>query len=91
MPRGGSRPGAGRKQGSASKRSQDVTAALIGDGRATARVHAEGGPRDENADQKRRDAMAIAAAPYVHPRLATIDGDLKLHLHKHEEALAELE
>lgn len=47
--------------------------------------------RDEQDDEKRRDAMAIAAAPYVHPRLATIDGDLNLHLHKHEEALAELE
>jgi hypothetical protein len=27
--------------------------------------------RDENADQARREAMAIAAAPYVHPRLAS--------------------
>jgi hypothetical protein len=28
--------------------------------------------RDETADVRRRDAMAVAAAPYVHPRLATI-------------------
>jgi hypothetical protein len=26
--------------------------------------------RDANADQKRRDAMAMAAAPYLHPRLS---------------------
>jgi hypothetical protein len=90
MPRGGSRPGAGRKQGSASRRSQEVTAAIIETGELPLEYMLKV-VRDENADQKRRDAMAIAAAPYVHPRLATIDGDLNLHLHKHEEALAELE
>jgi hypothetical protein len=26
--------------------------------------------RDPNADDKRRDAMAIAAAPYLHPKLS---------------------
>lgn len=90
MPRGGSRPGAGRKQGSASKRSQEVTAVLIETGELPLEYMLKV-LRDEQADEKRRDAMAIAAAPYVHPRLATIDGDLNLHLHKHEEALAELE
>jgi hypothetical protein len=29
--------------------------------------------RDENASAKRRDEMAKAAAPYVHPRLAAIE------------------
>ena len=42
-------------------------------------------------DDKRRDAMATAAAPYVHARLSSIEGDLNLHLHKHEQALDELE
>lgn len=28
--------------------------------------------RDPNADEKRRDEMARAAAPYVHPKLATV-------------------
>jgi hypothetical protein len=32
--------------------------------------------RDAKADQKRRDAMAIAAAPYLHPKLSTIDAKL---------------
>ena len=27
---------------------------------------------DESADKDRRDRMAIAAAPYLHPRLAVI-------------------
>src|SRR5271167_2806242 len=29
--------------------------------------------RDANADNKRRDAMAMAAAPFLHPRLNSID------------------
>ena len=32
--------------------------------------------RDTNADQKRRDAMTIAAAPYLHPKLSAIDAKL---------------
>jgi hypothetical protein len=29
--------------------------------------------RDLNADPKRRDAMAIAAAPYLHPKLSAVE------------------
>jgi hypothetical protein len=32
--------------------------------------------RDPAADHKRRDAMAMAAAPYLHPRLTAIDAKL---------------
>jgi hypothetical protein len=32
--------------------------------------------RDPTADHKRRDAMAMAAAPYLHPRLTAIDAKL---------------
>ena len=32
--------------------------------------------RDPAADQKRRDAMAMAAAPYLHPKLSAIDAKL---------------
>ena len=32
--------------------------------------------RDPAADHKRRDAMAMAAAPYLHPRLSAIDAKL---------------
>jgi hypothetical protein len=32
--------------------------------------------RDLTADPKRRDAMAMAAAPYLHPRLTAIDAKL---------------
>lgn len=29
--------------------------------------------RDRNADAKRRDAMAMAAAPYLHPKLSSVE------------------
>jgi hypothetical protein len=29
--------------------------------------------RDPNADAKRRDAMAMAAAPYLHPKLSAVE------------------
>src|SRR5271168_5193256 len=32
--------------------------------------------RDANADVKRRDAMAMAAAPYLHAKISTIDAKL---------------
>jgi hypothetical protein len=32
--------------------------------------------RDPAVDHKRRDAMAMAAAPYLHPKLSTIDANL---------------
>jgi hypothetical protein len=32
--------------------------------------------RDPAAEHKRRDAMAMAAAPYLHPRLTAIDAKL---------------
>jgi hypothetical protein len=32
--------------------------------------------RDPAADHRRRDAMAMAAAPYLHARLSTIDATL---------------
>ena len=46
--------------------------------------------RDEGETAERRDRMAIAAAPFCHPKLAamTIDGKLTI---SHEDALAQLE
>lgn len=93
MARGGQRSGAGRKKGSTCQKTKErralVESAIAG-GTSPLTYMLEV-MRDKKADQKRRDAMAIAAAPFVHPRLSSIDGDLSLHLYKHEEALAELE
>ena len=39
--------------------------------------------RDRQADEKRRDAMAIAAAAYIHPKLSSITGSFA---HTHDAA-----
>ena len=71
MPSGGYRPGAGRPKGSVAKKHQ-VTVADVG--------HAEYLPleymlalmRDERTEASRRDAMAIQAASFCHPRLNAV-------------------
>jgi hypothetical protein len=80
MPRGGSQPGErrspGRPKGARNKKTKEMMA----------RVEAAGITpidwmlavlRDENASVERRDEMAKAAAPYIHPRLQTtkVQGD----------------
>jgi hypothetical protein len=87
-PHGGRRQGAGRKKGAATKRTQEIVE----------RANAEGETPLEymlrimrtSDDDKRKDAMATAAAPYVHPRLTSIDGSLNVNL-RHEQALDDLE
>ena len=67
MPRGGKREGAGRKPGSLQKRHRvvvDDPSALMPIDWMLAVL------RDPEAEQSRRDQMAIQAAPYLHPRLA---------------------
>lgn len=46
--------------------------------------------RDPSQPNERRDEMAKAAAPYVHPRLAAVDAHMDLHM-SHEEMLRHLE
>lgn len=70
--RGGKRPGAGRKQGAITKRTQEATAAVLASG-LTPLDYMLNVMRDATADVARRDDMAKAAAPYVHPKLAAIE------------------
>ena len=72
MNHGGRRPGAGRKLGSISKRTQRFRAEVAGSGQ-TMLEYVVGVARDETADPDRRDRMAVAALPYLHPRLAVVD------------------
>ncbi len=36
---------------------------------------------DPNADNERRDRMAVAAAPYVHPKLTSEDAGMNVNIH----------
>ncbi len=49
--------------------------------------------RDKKETDERRLDAAKAAAPYVHPRLSSVDfqGDMDLTVKSHEDALTELE
>ncbi|RIY00201.1 hypothetical protein D3218_13015 [Aureimonas flava] len=71
MGRGGKRAGAGRRKGAQNKataqRERDV--AKGGDTPLDYMLKVMRNPR---ADGERRDRMAVAAAPYVHPKLASM-------------------
>jgi len=72
MPRvGGKRPGAGRKPGSANKLTREIADNSFKKG-ITPLEYMLQVLRDPRADTARRDQMAIAAAPYIHPRLQPI-------------------
>jgi hypothetical protein len=68
MPHGGFRPGAGRPRRLAALPNPQP-AADIGAG-LTPLQHMLNVLRDPTADPLRRDRMAIAAAPYIHPRIS---------------------
>jgi hypothetical protein len=93
--RGGKRPGAGRKAGAITKRTQEATAAILASGQ-TPLDYMLSVMRDGSADVARRDDMAKAAAPYVHPKLAAIehtgkDGGPIQHAHQlSDDALANI-
>lgn len=71
MARGGKRPGAGRPAGAANKRTREIADKLVSEGLSPLEYMLSV-MRDEGADKERRDEMAKAAAPYVHPRLTAI-------------------
>ena len=69
---GGKRPGAGRKKGSASKFDAEVRARAAEEGILPVdymlRVM-----RDKRNKPARRDQMAIAAAPFLHAKLSSVE------------------
>ncbi len=72
MPRGGKRPGAGRPPGAATRRTREIADRAAEEG-VTPLEHMLAVMLDESAEPSRRDDMAKAAAPYIHPRLQAID------------------
>lgn len=73
MPRGGKRPGAGRKKGSATKRTRKVADQAAEQGVTPLEVMLQA-MREHHAAQRLDLAAEIArhAAPYIHPRLASV-------------------
>ena len=82
MARGGYRPGAGRPRkeaGSAPKVKDEAAAHRPSKslGGLTPLEYMLSVMNDEEADKTRRDRMATAAAPYVHPKAEAADGGKK--------------
>lgn len=72
MPRGGRREGAGRKPGAANIRTREIADRAQAEGLAPLE-YLLGLMRDETQPQSVRFEAAKAIAPYMHPRLATIE------------------
>lgn len=76
MPRGGSRPGAGRKQGAATKKTRAVAdqAAAVGETPLEFMLRRM---RDDDAPIADRMDMAKAAAPFMHAKLSSIEAKVE--------------
>jgi hypothetical protein len=92
MARGGKRPNAGRRVGTKTRKVAERIA-------VAERALAEGLTpldymlsilRDTNKEQAERFAAAKEAAPYLHPRLSSIEANVKATM-SHEETLRRLE
>lgn len=85
MPRGGVRPNAGRKAGTANKRTREIAdqVALTGSTPLEVMLSAMEAAR-EAGDARGAAFYAQMAAPYVHPRLsavqASVDGNVRAQI-----------
>jgi hypothetical protein len=97
--RGGRRPGAGRKPGSVNKKTREIAERAVSEGITPLEVQlqtmralwAEANNGNTLDLEKATEACAIAkdAAPYIHPRLSSIEASVAVT--NHEAALDELE
>lgn len=71
MARGGARSGAGRKPNAPNKATKERQERIAASG-ITPLDYMLQVMRDGKADKARRDDMAKAAAPYVHPKFSTV-------------------
>lgn len=89
MARGGRREGAGRKAGVPNRATAERQAEIAASG-LTPLDYMLGILRDEEQTTENRFEAAKAAAPYVHPKLSTVEMNANVTT-SHEEALGELE
>jgi hypothetical protein len=72
----------GRKKGSVNKVTSEMKVAIAASGE-TPLEYMLRVMRDTKADTRRRDDMAKAAAPYIHPRLASIEQSIETETVQH--------
>jgi hypothetical protein len=66
----------GRQKGVRNKRTTELQAEVAKSGK-TPLEHMLAVLHDESADKDRRDRMAVAAAPYIHPKLQVVDSTIR--------------
>lgn len=88
MSRGGRRPGAGRKKSYVAQRTREIANRAAAQGITPLEYMLE--VMRTSPDEKMRAAMAIAAAPYVHPRLSAVEhsGEMTQHIVTDQPALS---
>ena len=87
--RGGARKGAGRKPGSTTKKTREIADKAASAGITPLEVMLETMHMLRNAgEHEKASQIAKDAAPYVHPRLSSIDARVKVTAH--EAALEDL-
>ena len=89
MAKGGPRNGAGRPKGTKNVKRKEIAAEAIEAGMSPLEYMLLI-MRDGRCKADRRDRMAAAAAPFIHPRLANSKVEVKLDAHE-TETQAELE
>ena len=77
MPKGGARPGAGRKPGSVGKKTQEILAGAVSGG-ITPLEYMLQVLRDPETNKLEKMDAAKAAAPYIHARLNAVDMTAKV-------------
>ena len=78
MPRGGARPGAGRKRGSVTKKTAEISRQAAAQGITPLEVMMSAMRSFyENGDMEKAVTVAASAAPYMHPRLSASSVDAK--------------
>lgn len=70
--RGGSRQGAGRKPGSATKKTREIADKAAAEGITPLEFMLQV-MRNASGEPRERLSAAVAAAPYMHPKLASIE------------------
>jgi len=99
MPRGGKREGAGRRAGSANTKTRDIADKAATEGitplefmlqiMRQEELSPDADPAQVLAHQAMRFEAAKAAAPYIHPKLSSVE--MNANVTNHEAALDELE
>lgn len=75
MARGGKREGAGRKPGSATRKTREIAEAALTEG-ITPLEYMLSIMRDETENKANRMDMAKAAAPFIHPKLSSVEAKI---------------